>query len=85
MSTCQQCGTTASAGVRFCPSCGAVSYTHLDVYKRQIRGRALSERLQEYGFRLGLSLVICLMVFATYNDVARFGPVMLNWITSLWI
>jgi len=59
---------------------------HLMYYAYEaIRGRALSERLQEYGFRLGLSLVICLMVFATYNDVARFGPVMLNWITSLWI
>ncbi len=59
---------------------------HLLYYAYEaIRSRALTERLQEYCFRFGLSLVICLMVFATYNDVARFGPVMLNWITSLWI
>jgi regulator of sigma E protease len=35
------------------------------------RGRPLSERAQEYGFRLGMALVLMLMVFATYNDIAR--------------
>jgi regulator of sigma E protease len=34
-----------------------------------IRGRALSERAQEVGFRIGLGLVLMLMVFATYNDI----------------
>jgi regulator of sigma E protease len=34
-----------------------------------IRGRALSERAQEMGFRIGLGLVLMLMVFATYNDI----------------
>jgi regulator of sigma E protease len=34
-----------------------------------IRGRPLSERAQEMGFRIGLSLVLMLMVFATYNDI----------------
>ena len=34
-----------------------------------IRGRPLSERAQEMGFRIGLGLVLMLMVFATYNDV----------------
>jgi len=34
-----------------------------------IRGRPLSERSQEMGFRLGLALVLMLMVFATYNDI----------------
>src|SRR5205807_2654246 len=33
-----------------------------------IRGRPLSERAQEVGFRIGLGLVLMLMVFATYND-----------------
>jgi regulator of sigma E protease len=35
------------------------------------RGRALAERTQEYAFRLGLAMVTTLMVFSTYNDVAR--------------
>ncbi|EFI50175.1 RIP metalloprotease RseP [Afipia sp. 1NLS2] len=34
-----------------------------------IRGRPLSERSQEMGFRFGLALVLMLMVFATYNDI----------------
>jgi regulator of sigma E protease len=34
-----------------------------------IRGKPLSERAQELGFRLGLALVILLMLFATWNDI----------------
>src|SRR5215470_10913791 len=34
-----------------------------------VRGRPLSERAQETGFRIGLGLVLMLMVFATYNDI----------------
>lgn len=33
------------------------------------RGRPLSERAQELGFRIGLALVLMLMMFATYNDI----------------
>ncbi|WP_438277911.1 M50 family metallopeptidase [Nitrobacter sp.] len=33
------------------------------------RGRPMSERAQEMGFRIGLGLVLMLMVFATYNDI----------------
>jgi regulator of sigma E protease len=33
------------------------------------RGRPLSERAQETGFRIGLALVLMLMIFATYNDI----------------
>lgn len=36
-----------------------------------IRGRALPERAQEYAFRLGLAMVCTLMLFSTYNDIAR--------------
>ncbi len=32
-------------------------------------GRPLGERAQEYGFRIGLFLVLALMVFATRNDI----------------
>jgi len=34
-----------------------------------IRGRPLSERTMEIGFRIGFALVIMLMIFATRNDV----------------
>jgi regulator of sigma E protease len=34
-----------------------------------VRGRPLSERAQEMGFRVGLALVLMLMIFATYNDI----------------
>jgi len=34
-----------------------------------VRGRPLSLRAQEMGFRIGLALVLMLMVFATYNDI----------------
>ena len=38
------------------------------------RGRPLSERAQEIGFRIGFALVVMLMVFATYNDIVRLMP-----------
>jgi regulator of sigma E protease len=33
------------------------------------RGKPLSERAQEVGFRIGLAIVVMLMIFATYNDI----------------
>lgn len=36
-----------------------------------VRGRPLGERAQEFGFRIGLVLVGSLMVFATFNDLAK--------------
>jgi regulator of sigma E protease len=33
------------------------------------RGRPLSERAQEVGFRIGLAIVVVLMIFATFNDI----------------
>lgn len=36
-----------------------------------VRGRPLGERAQEYGFRIGLALILCLFVFATWNDLNR--------------
>ena len=38
------------------------------------RGRPLSERAQEFGFRVGLALVAMLMIFATYNDIRNLAP-----------
>jgi regulator of sigma E protease len=34
-----------------------------------VRGRPMSERAQEIGFRIGLAIVLMLMIFATYNDI----------------
>jgi regulator of sigma E protease len=43
---------------------------HLLFYAAEaIRGKPLGQRAQEYGFRLGLALVLTLMVFATWNDI----------------
>jgi regulator of sigma E protease len=36
-----------------------------------LRGRPLSERAQEMGFRVGFAVVLMLMLFSTYNDVTR--------------
>jgi regulator of sigma E protease len=36
-----------------------------------VRGRPLSERAQEFGFRIGLAIVLMLMIFATFNDIVH--------------
>jgi regulator of sigma E protease len=36
-----------------------------------MRGRPLSERAQEVGFRIGFAIVIMLMIFATFNDIVH--------------
>lgn len=43
---------------------------HLVFYAIEaVRGRPLSDRAQEIGFRLGLGLVLMLMLFVTWNDL----------------
>jgi regulator of sigma E protease len=45
---------------------------HLLFYAAEaIRGRPLGQRAQEYGFRLGLALVLTLMIFVTWNDLVH--------------
>ncbi|HEV2302381.1 MAG TPA: RIP metalloprotease RseP, partial [Stellaceae bacterium] len=45
---------------------------HLLFYAAEaIRGKPLGPRTQEYGFRIGLALVLTLMVFATWNDLVH--------------
>ena len=45
---------------------------HLVFYAAEaVRGKPLSQQLQEYSFRFGLVLVLLLMVFATWNDFGR--------------
>ncbi len=36
-----------------------------------VRGRPLSEKAQEVGFRIGLAIVLMLMIFATFNDIVH--------------
>jgi regulator of sigma E protease len=50
---------------------------HLLFYAMEaIRRKPLSERTQEIGFRIGLSLVLMLMIYATFNDL----PIVRKWI-----
>ena len=45
---------------------------HLLFYSIEaVRGRPLSERAQEVGFRIGLAIVVMLMIFATFNDIVH--------------
>jgi regulator of sigma E protease len=45
---------------------------HLLFYVAEaIRGKPLGHKAQEYGFRIGLALVLTLMVFATWNDLVH--------------
>ncbi|MBF0522665.1 MAG: RIP metalloprotease RseP [Candidatus Omnitrophica bacterium] len=44
----------------------------------KIRGKALSEKTEEWIGRIGFSLIICLAIFVFYSDFARFG-----WIEKL--
>ena len=45
---------------------------HLLFYSIEaVRGRPLSERAQELGFRIGLAIVLMLMIFATFNDIVH--------------
>ena len=47
---------------------------HLVYYAIEaIRGRPLSERVMQMGFRFGLAAVLMLMIFATWNDLLRFA------------
>ncbi len=45
---------------------------HLLFYAAEaLRGKPLGQRAQEFGFRIGLALVLTLMVFATWNDLVH--------------
>lgn len=45
---------------------------HLLFYAAEaVRGRPLSERVQEFGFRIGFAIIVLLMIFTVWNDVSR--------------
>lgn len=43
-----------------------------------LRGRPLSPRLQDLGFRIGFALVIMLFIFVTFNDIANLSGIFVN-------
>jgi regulator of sigma E protease len=48
---------------------------HLLFYSIEaVRGRPLSDRAQELGFRIGFAIVVMLMIFATFNDIVHLAP-----------
>jgi regulator of sigma E protease len=44
-----------------------------------IRGKAMNERAQQFGFKIGIMLVTSLMIFATYNDILRLTRQLMHW------
>jgi regulator of sigma E protease len=45
---------------------------HLLFYAAEaVRGRPLSERVQEFGFRIGFAIIVMLMIFTVWNDLSR--------------
>jgi regulator of sigma E protease len=43
-----------------------------------VRGKALTPKAQEFGFKIGLAFVLALMLVSTYNDVVRLTRQWLN-------
>jgi regulator of sigma E protease len=46
-----------------------------------VRGRPLPRQALDYGFRAGLAVLLCLFVFATWNDLSHMGLV--RWVAGL--
>ncbi len=45
---------------------------HLLMYAFEaVRGRPLTERMQEYAFRFGLAVIVTLAIFVTWNDLVQ--------------
>jgi regulator of sigma E protease len=56
---------------------------HLVLFAAEaVRGKPLPQRAVEYGFRVGLVLLLCIFVFATQQDLAKFG--FFDWVSGLF-
>jgi regulator of sigma E protease len=43
---------------------------HLAYYGIEaLRGKPMAQRYQEFGFRIGLAIIACLMAFTLFNDI----------------
>ncbi|MDP8290285.1 MAG: RIP metalloprotease RseP [Candidatus Susulua stagnicola] len=47
-------------------------------FMEKVRGKPISEKVEDNLTRVGLSLLILLIVFVFYNDIVRFGPKIWN-------
>lgn len=47
-------------------------------FLEKVRGKPVSERVEDGLTRLGLGFLVCLIIFIFYNDIVRFGPKILN-------
>ena len=55
---------------------------HLMFYAAEaLRGRPISVRAQEYGYRAGVAVILSLVVFSAWNDLAHLGVV--RWVAGL--
>jgi regulator of sigma E protease len=55
---------------------------HLLFYLAEaVRGRPISVRAQELGFRAGFALLVALFIFATWNDLTQIG--LFRWVAGL--
>ena len=53
---------------------------HLFYYAVEaIRGKAMNDKAQQFGFRIGLMLVTSLLIFTTYNDILRLTRQLMHW------
>ena len=56
-----------------------MAVTFCSIAIEAIRGRPLSDRAQEYGFRFGLAIVLLLMIFARpINDILHLAAALVN-------
>jgi regulator of sigma E protease len=55
---------------------------HLVMYALEgLRGRPLSQRAQEYGFRVGFAIIASILVFTSWNDLISVGA--FHWVAHL--
>jgi regulator of sigma E protease len=55
---------------------------HLMFYAAEaLRGRPVPLRAQEYGYRVGIAIIACIFVFASFNDLVRVGA--FQWVGHL--
>jgi regulator of sigma E protease len=55
---------------------------HLVLYTVEgLRGRPLSQRAQEYGFRVGFAIIASILVFTSWNDLVSVGA--FRWVAHL--
>ncbi|MCL2384943.1 MAG: RIP metalloprotease RseP [Alphaproteobacteria bacterium] len=53
---------------------------HLFYYAVEaVRGKAMNDKAQQFGFRIGLMLVTSLLIFTTYNDILRLTRQLMHW------